>query len=55
MLRHNADMIHLASELYGEDGAREVVFHIACDMGIITTSDLVGTNTQRKARTLGGE
>ena len=40
LLRHNADMIRIAGELYGEDGEREAAFHIACDMECITREDL---------------
>ena len=40
LLRHNADMIRMAGDLYGEGGEREASFHIACDMGMVTPSDL---------------
>jgi len=40
LLRHNAGMIQMARELYGEEGEREATFHIACDMGLITNEDL---------------
>jgi len=39
LLRHNAQMMDFAKEIYGEDGEREVAFHIACDMGIVTKDD----------------
>jgi len=47
LLRHNADMIIKAGELYGEDGEREATFHIACDMGWITSEDLMNTSRRR--------
>ena len=40
LLRHNADMVRMAGELYGADGEREAAFHIACDMRVITIQDL---------------
>ena len=46
LLRHNADMIQTAGELYGKEGGREASLHIACDMGLITIGDLV--NTKKK-------
>ena len=47
LLRHNADMIRMAGELYGEAGEREATFHIACDMGLITSQDLANISRQR--------
>jgi hypothetical protein len=47
LLRHNADMIRMAGEVYDEDGEREATFHIACDMGLITGQDLVNTSRRR--------
>ena len=39
LLRHNFTMIEMVKDIYGEDGALEVAFHIACDMGVITKKD----------------
>lgn len=47
LLRHNADMIRMAGELYDEAGEREATFHIACDMGVITSQDLANMSRRR--------
>lgn len=40
LLRHSAEMMDRAQDIYGEEGAREVALHIACDMGVVTKADL---------------
>jgi len=40
ILRHNMSMVKDAEELYGEKGRLEVIFHIACDMGLIEKKDI---------------
>ena len=47
LLRHNADMVHMAGELYGVVGEREATFHIACDMGVVTSQDLANMPRRR--------
>lgn len=37
LLRHNLEMIEHARRTYGDEGALEVAFHIACDVGLVTT------------------
>ena len=50
LLRHNARMMELAKEIYGDDGEREVAFHIACDMGIVTINDIPKKPKQPKEK-----
>lgn len=39
LLRHNLETVEYARRMYGEDGGMEAVFHIACDMGLVTPED----------------
>jgi len=43
-------MMELAKEIYGDDGEREVAFHIACDMGIVTINDIPKKPKQPKEK-----
>lgn len=40
LLRHNLETIEYARKIYGYEGALEATFHIACDMGLVTTEDI---------------
>jgi len=50
LLRHNIDMVRMAGELYGEEGEREATFHIACDMGWITSQDVAEAQAIKNKR-----
>ena len=55
LLRHNLETVEFAGTTYGEEGALEAVFHIACDMGLVTLEDLrwarhLRTATRQKQR-----
>lgn len=49
LLRHNLDTIEYARSIYGEMGALEATFHIACDMGLVTIEDIRWAKQGRKA------
>ena len=38
--RHDYAFVQFATKLYGEEGGLEAALHIACDMGIVTISDV---------------
>jgi len=40
LLLHNEETIEFARKIYGEEGALEATFHIACDMGLVTLQDI---------------
>lgn len=39
LLRHNLETVEHARKMYGPEGGMEAVFHIACDMGLVTPAD----------------
>jgi hypothetical protein len=47
LLRHNEETIEFARKVYGEEGALEATFHIACDMGLVTTEDINWAKAKR--------
>jgi len=38
--RHDYAFVELATKLYGEEGGLEAVLHVACDMGVVTMTDI---------------
>ena len=38
--RHDCAFVHFAIKLYGEEGGLEAALHIACDMGVVTMTDV---------------
>jgi len=38
--RHDYAFVELATKLYGEGGGLEAALHVACDMGVVTMTDI---------------
>lgn len=38
--RHDYAFVEFAAKLYGEEGGLEAALHIACDMGMVTITDV---------------
>ena len=40
LFHHDLGTIESIRRIYGDEGALEAIFHIACDMGLVTTEDI---------------
>ncbi len=47
LLRHNEETIEFVRKVYGDEGALESAFHIACDMGLVTVEDIAWAKVKR--------